>query len=381
MPELRASSLPLVAACPASWADGGIPIDTSGPEARLGTAVHAALALALGGGGACSEAADVSALAVSAAKINDVDPGETVHLALNGWHAFHDHLAPHFPDRKTEWFMAHRFGEVQLTGHVDVLSVADGMVRVLDWKTGYADGSHRDQVRAYALLALQRYPECDRAFAAVVKLRDKVADCETYTRQELSDWWAQFVQQAADTTVYRPGPACTFCRRGPTCPAKTAALQQAVSALMDEDELVVVPANLTGEQYCRLLDRARMLESLCADVREGVKRRVAEAGGRLATEDGRELVLVETERRTIRACRTSAVQITSLLGSAEDWDGCLTISKTAVETAVRKAAPRGQGAARVRELMESLEKAGCIDTTTTQRLEVKRVPLALENHS
>ncbi|MFF5219509.1 PD-(D/E)XK nuclease family protein [Micromonospora sp. NPDC000442] len=43
-------------------------------------------------------------------------------------------------------------GELRLTGRVDLLTVADAVVRITDYKTGAEDPSHLDELRTYALL-------------------------------------------------------------------------------------------------------------------------------------------------------------------------------------------------------------------------------------
>ncbi len=360
---IRASSLPLVTTCGASI-DCEIPVDDAGPEARLGTAVHKWLAQNL----------RHEAWAPEDAGNGNPDFPMLCHLGVRCWQA----VKGYFPGALTEQFLEWSDGDIHLTGHADVLSVVEsptdgcGQVRVLDYKTGRTDEDHDAQLRGYAWLALQAHPWADDASVCLVRVREQTADWGHYSRREMAIWWEEEVREVVvrERREFNPGRHCGHCKRGPTCPAKTALMGQMVDSLLDYD-----PTNLnegreiSPETLARMLDRVKLVEKACESARGLIRAAVDAAGGSLLTGDGRRLVIEEQERKVIEPEPAWPI-LQEALG--DRLAKVLTVGKTKLEDEIKALAPRGQKGQAVKELMDRLESARAIRTQTTQCLEVKR---------
>ena len=154
-------------------------------------------------------------------------------------------------------------------------------------------------------------------------------------------------------------------------------MRETVNALVVSDE-AGAPLLGDGDGPCiaRALDMARLVERVCADIRDQARVHVALAGGRLDCGDGRELTLLPQQRRHIDYRPAAAVLLEAL--GPERLAGLVKVGKSDVEDAVMALAPRGQKGAAARELMSRLDAAGAIITTTTDRLECRRAVAQLE---
>lgn len=360
---IRCSSLPLVAACAASI-DAEFPVDSPSPEAQLGTAVHDFLAAHIGGW-------------LDASYVQP-DLGDDYRmLTAAGLHCWKQ-LAQHFPAPSVERFLSAPLDGIELTGHADVLSVeyqaTDGLgeVRVLDWKTGREDFNHDDQLKGYGLLGLEAHPDAESVSVALCRVRYQTVDLGHFTRAELRDWWQGIAGRVLrERRAFNPGRHCGYCPRGLTCPAKTALLRQAVGGLTITDDDYTQALDVTDPDVLSMLyDRAKLIERAAAAAIDQIRASVIAAGGRIATSDGRELVLTEQTRRSIDV----AAGIETL-NDAIGWDAVaplLKIGKGDVEKAVMERHPRGKKTQAVKELLGRLESDGALRTETVCKLEVRR---------
>ena len=114
---VRASLMALADICPPAAQPPEVRIDTAGPEARLGSAVHEPLAswISLG-----RTEVDVEQLEAAALKWG-VNADEVATLAGMAWGMWQRELKQWFPNPQTEVEMV---GDI-LTGHADVLAVVE----------------------------------------------------------------------------------------------------------------------------------------------------------------------------------------------------------------------------------------------------------------
>lgn len=365
--KLRCSSLPLISRCGAALIQPAVSVRGDDAEARLGTAVHAALR-------AVAEGRDWSAADLASAA--GVDFADLAALAVTGTQAW-NHLRHWFPRAEAEVSLYHHEVGLDVTGHADVLSLLYGgeiEARVLDWKSGRVDADATRQLQGYAFLACESY-HATRARACLVRLRDGTHDWFSWTREELRAWFDGLLERLRDRETYRPGAHCQYCPRLLECPAAGQLLRRAAYDLielelppdLDNSALVNEPARIAD-----MLDFCRLLESRCQLARDLARACVAAAGGRLDCGDGRELVLVPQQRRQITVTPDSMDLVAAECATHQAYLRTLRFDKSAVEEAVRANAPRGQKGAAVKALMTRLDEAGAITTTTTERLECRR---------
>lgn len=365
--HLRCSSLPLASACMASQFHAGPVCETNGPEARLGTAVHECLALHVQG-----LPYDADAIAA----YHQVDPKDVAILAANGRRCL-EQMHPYFgTDIQTERYMEaiDEPAGIRLTGHLDVYGrVTDdpSTAIIVDWKSGYRDPNALDQLRGYAMLIMSNYPEVRQVWAWLVMLREQAAEKYLFELSEIERWWMDLSARIKGPLRYSPGANCRFCSRGATCEAKGGYLWESAEMVQD-DSFLPPKRHITPAHMVEMLDRIKVVEDACGTARALIKAEVAAAGGTLETGDGRALVLGSHARRSIDY--PAAASIIDQQISIDDLIPLLQISKTKLEDYVRRRAPRGQKQQAVKDLMDRLEQAGALETTYTERLEVRNVP-------
>lgn len=369
--RIRCSSLPLISACTASTVEVDPMLGGGANDAAdLGTAVHAALAIAISKPGEFRRTAEVCDLAADAARAHGVDSDEARQMAAWAWNAWLS-VRQHFPVPETEAYLSFEDRGLIMTGHADVLStMEEGEVRVLDFKSGRVDADPAEQIKGYCWLALQANSEAKGAYGASLRIRDQIIDGAYYTREELAGWWRNLLQRMhTERALYRPGRHCGQCPRGLTCPAKTLMLAESAKILGAE-----YVAGRTPEERGSLYDAAKMVAQQAEAAMELLRAETEANGGALAIGDGRELRLTEQKRRTIDP-EAGLPVLRKMLNETQIY-AAMKIAKGACEDAVKASAGRGLGAAAARDLNQRLEAAGALNVTTYQKLEVKRIGAA-----
>ena len=359
MIQTRCSALPLTMACAASTVQDGPRVSGDAYAADLGTAAHFVLLARI-------EGRDVDSSLI--AMLHGVELEELERMVAWGWNAWQKvrHL---FPEPTCEVPLHYAEDGLTLTGHADVVSIVEREGRILDLKTGRLDADHSQQLAGYGLL-LTAANEIDSVYCMTIRVREQQAEGYRWTREELSAWWDGLTEHLKDRDTFRPGRHCQYCPRGVTCPAKTALLRQHCGALLEQPEEFTLPADplIIGQ----LFDRAKLVTRAAETIIDLVRAEVANRGGRIPIGDGRELVQLEQERRSIDY-RLGRDILESALGP-DGLEKCTnhTINKSKVESEVKALAPARQNGKAVAALMDDLDRMGAIKTATIQRLEVRR---------
>jgi hypothetical protein len=353
MKTIRASRLPLLVACPASQTPPAVRVESDDAAARLGTATHEGMALM-----ATGFPADAEALAAE----HNVEADE-LRMLLGMGRRVLDVVGPHFPTPDVEWECSFGDADLTLTGHPDLLSVVDDEVRIADWKTERVERDATEQLKGYAWIAMNAK---GRSSARVVKIaiRFQRADTLVFTLDELRSWWDWLKRHLEDEGSYRPGPHCSHCPRRFECPAHAKQLHYFALALTEpEHPLATDIIDLSPGDLLHAYRMVGVVAARCQEFREAVKARVKGCGGTL----GR-LTVTEKPRTSVNVERGWDAILEDL--STADLKALLKIGKSDLETAVKATAPRGQKGKAVAELMDRLARAGAIDTTYTECLEV-----------
>lgn len=286
---------------------------------------------------------------------------------------------------------------VELVGELDTLWVGTGDIRVRDWKTGrgrewvkpvQTNGQVRMQAlaihHAYFPLAAPGDANVDVGVARVshsgyVDDTDHVVldaaalevlgvDLRAKVRRYRRVW--QKAQETGAWDVY-PGPHCTQCHAAHVCPSMTSLVTTAITAEQRMlDELKGKLDSGDKAQRASAYTAVRILERITKDAKAAM---VASArtepiqigegqayGEQEKTEeelDAKVVFAVVAEAHGLDAAREAVTMDTS---------------KAAVERAAKKDAPKGQGAARARDLMARIRERNGVTTKTVREIGVYR---------
>jgi hypothetical protein len=384
---MRCSSLPRALTCPASVLreSGEIVVQSDDEFARLGTAFHAYIGDHIEG--------DRPTVPIEEyADIDQVDAEELSILCAQGRECW-DSIRSAFPAPIVEEYLEEP-GELGLTGTPDVVSVVDVVdkvesvrevsmndegpmmsatarggrqARILDWKTGWGEQDHSDQLKGYAYLACLKHG-CDRAWVAVVRVRDCAIVPAEYTREELAAWYQAAVNKLTDDPVYVPGEACMYCPRSSACQAKTELLAQASHALMIQSEEADL-AHTRPEQLVRLNCWVRHVGGFLETVKKLIKAEVASRGGKIETPDGDGLEIVRQERKTLDTAKAWPILLPMI--GLDSLVSASKLGKGDVEDAIKATVAKGKGKA-VEAAMDKLDEAGAIRHDETEILMVRK---------
>jgi len=342
-----------------------VQIEADNTEARLGTAVHEALACYVRG-----EEYDVPAIAAK----HWVDADEVNRLTWAGrrlWDGFRDML---IVEAVEELLCYPLSADISLSGHADVGgSLAEPgdeeAAVIVDWKSGRDGVNHRNQMMGYAWLVYND----NQPGPAVVKiitcwLREGAYDIEDVTPADVNAWEAELHDALKQPGRYGPAPeACRFCPRGHECAAKAALVHDSIVALTAPGTHItdMAPASLVA-----LMPQATMLEGVLKAYREAVKATLAEHGP-IPLGDGREAYLAERVRETVNT--GPAWDILKAALPEEQLRDALKVDKGQLRKLVMALAERGQKGKAVAALMEQLKQAGAVDAAPYTVAAIRKV--------
>jgi hypothetical protein len=373
---IRASNAPLAAACPGSLypEPGEVLLDSNEPAAQTGSAIHAAMAL-IASGTALADL-DVAALA---AKHGAAEARIETGAGILSW----------MLDRLGSYIHGNRAAEVTLgavipgtnltlSGHADLATWEGNAGSLIDYKTGYRDTDHYDQVAAYIFQAFAdpRWPDVEEWTGIVVRLASMSAEPTTWTRAKITAWANEFSARVLNWDgVYHTGDHCRYCRRCATCPAQRAIVRTAAIDFGVADFKGTVEAGLaamTDAERVTLYRQASILAEVCESVKRRIKDYAIATNTGFDAGGGMRLVCCPTSNRTIDPARGWAI-VSEAVGPriAE----VVKIRLGELETIVGKLAGRGGGKRAKEALTAKLDAAGAISRSTSFVMrEVRQLP-------
>lgn len=362
MTVTRASAVGLHLTCPqAAQTAQTYPADTE--YAAVGRAVHSLLAYWIEHKDAVPRTAlswRTSAIRAAAAQgLEDHDDVEqTARWAWSAWLRVRQYFeAPGATPPQTELALRATFGQLLLTGHIDVLTIAGPRAFVLDFKTGWGDENHRPQLLAYCALVFAEYPAVEEIWAGTLLVRHRETDAQLYDREEVAAWTDGLRQRLAEDT-YQPGRHCTRCHRRLSCPA----LAEYVRTIAGE---AIRPT--LGPELRDAYERAKTLESYAKTLRDGIRAIVAQ-NGPVDVGHGEQLEITE-QRQTI--VLPDALPIIEDIVGPDHARECIKIGKGKLEDLLKRAAGRGQGAAFIRDTMDRLAAENVLAYQFVDKLELR----------
>lgn len=358
--NLRCSALPRVALCPASAVPPAVKIDIANDAADMGTAVHDYLAASIVSGDP----------RIAYFGTDNLDVEEYEKLCRIAWAAW-GRLKTIFFGPLTEYgFERIVTCGVWLTGTADLVCLSEDEKTFfgLDWKSGWRDGTHDEQMKGYARLAFGEEPNIEKVRWHVLNIRYGTVDVYEWTREEIDKWWSDLVERVrSEPDVYRPSPeACGFCPRFAECPARSTILKNAISVVQAASDSCDMSL-LTPEQLANVVERGRWIEKFAKLAIDLVRAEVIHAGGSIPLKDGREL-RIKTQMQTQIDPRIALPLISERIG--DRLPEVVTISKGDLETEINVTAMRGQKGKAVEDFLDFLDRAGALSLKPIQKLEI-----------
>lgn len=365
--KLRCSSLPLAFACPPSTIGEGLSVRARNEAAQMGSGGHEAMTMVVAG---------KAPPLIEIAHKWGVDLDELRRLVWYGERAW-EKLSPSFSsgaDEKQVILADHRI-DLQLVGHVDLMTPISRVVHGLDWKFGRLDHDYYHQVAGYSTCILLTWPEVEQVVFTVVWCRDFEAETYTFTREVVLDWAAHFQRQVVERQAqYTTGEHCAYCPRSHSCPAITALARRDVAIFGADGALETIKQGLMDLPSQELVDffrRVKVVEVFAKGARESIRNEVRQRNAPQDAGDGTELVIVEQNgpRRIDPALAWE--ELSKRLTQAE-LAQVTEISASAVDVIVATNAGKGKGAAAKRELAEALERVNAIDQGRIEKMISRR---------
>lgn len=358
--SIRASEAPIVLECGLAATPPEVEIDTAGPDAALGSAVHDSI------DGWWSSGRIGEPEPQPHANQHGVDPHAVAEIAGKAPAA----LAEIRED------LSQAESEVPITGglvrgRMDLASVwreADLLqaLSVLDWKTGRdpTAGSKPAQRLAYAsaLHHLYGMPATGYVYAAEVWLAADVILESRFDEAAILGFRARIAERLARPRA-NPGTHCRYCRRRHECTERDEYIRSCARALAEPTSGL-----MTAEEIAALWDQSRALRAALEAYDKAVDLVIDEHGG-LDLPDGRRVEHMTVSRDRIDA-RKAWPTLERLGLNADAINASLTVSKTELMKQVSKLAPRGKKQDAKADAMTALDLAGAITRTTSRRKKV-----------
>lgn len=362
----RGSEAPQAIACPASVhpEPGEVLIDSANVAGTVGTVTHLiSEQIVLTGKVPADWKSTARSYGLDEKEITDV--GFLVYAAK----AFWDEYKHAFVSPQTELALSKEIPvgasheHVRLTCHIDVADIQIDEAIVLDWKSTRLDVDYSAQLLFYAWVLCLVNPEIQRVTTMAVYLRDRTANIQQWTRQQIDAFTDRFIREVInwDGRTYRPGAQCGYCRRFANCPAQQAMIVQTGNALAETE--FALPVEPDAVIY--LYERVGALSKRIEQFKKAVRARVEQSGGILSGCDKR-LAFISQNRDTIDARK--AWPILSRVLSEDELADCMAVNKGDMLKAVAEQAPRGQKGKAKDAIMEELRNAGAVTTKDVKPL-------------
>lgn len=355
MIEIHCSALPRILKCSASLVRPDIVIGGDNEAARVGSAVHEALAESVKAG-----YPDLQALAAK----HRIDKAQLAALFWAGKRLWEE-LAPALSVIGTEVEMrAALTPEIGIIGSADVVAHAVREPRptlaILDWKSG-VEGDFDAQLLGYAVMAAQQWPSQNLKAIIIWLATETIEVRDLDPEAARSDLTKRLTDAVAHPERFSPDyDSCAFCPRAIDCPGRQALVRQSVTALTEVQDQI---GQLTPAALARLYPKVKLIQRVCDLYEATLRNAVALAPDGLPTGDGKVLILSEQDRSTILA-RQAWDALTEAVG--DKLLDCVTINKGAVAEVIKDEAPQGLKGGAVKKFFEHLDRLGALDKKTVR---------------
>jgi hypothetical protein len=337
----------------------GKEVEESHELARVGDAVHAALARNI------PEIYEFEANFIElTCEINRVKEKEVWPLYKRGMKAFRTICAELLGEEPkevgTELASSEEIGgEILLTGTCDLVTQPLG----LDWKSGYRIYEPKWQLNGYKRLNCFEY-------GVIVWLRDDVIDVyrDLLEAPDFDDALMEQLRKIGKEEVF--GEHCFGCKRQHECETYRQHMSNPMYLLSAATEQRPVPLGSMAGALAKLKPRVALLEQAILKYKALLKAAIAENGPQ-PVGDGKELAIIEKSRTEIDPAKGSKI-IQKYIGKPK-FLKVLSLTKGALEEAVKDAAEQGQKAKKWRQCMQDLEAEGAVSKNPYSEMRVRRI--------
>ena len=390
------SKLDMIEKCPASQVDDGdieIEIDKVHFAANIGRAVHKIAESVVSG-----EITEIDRSYIVSESIkfgveeysDDVETlAENVVKAWNG-NAKWGGLKGYFINPKTEEHgkFEHTvknpnngvMENISISGYMDVSEVIsaeeveEATVKnwgiTLDWKSGRKgdSSSYKAQMLAYATMLAAANPKLEQVTTIICWLRDNAFSVTTFSRDEIRDWFKNFIRRSAfwDGKSYSPGEHCSWCKRYYDCPARAKMINSAVTDLIEFEggRSLVIDDNgdlVDPDKLYQAFKQAKSLEKLIATFIGDLKFEIEQRGSvAIPSLEGNRGFSYKTRRGNAVFDSMNAWPVLQEHFTDDEIAGIVNIGKGNLKKAADNKAPRGKKASFLKDILSELEANGAV---------------------
>ena len=377
------SSIGRVIACPASASKkSDLLIDQVGDPAKVGQAVHAALALLVEG----KEIPSATRLAMDHG-LDEVKHGSEIESLISAgrwaWFGTKDHpgfITSLFHKPAAEVRLEYSVktknphtGEdavVEFHGRADVYEEKEEEAAIIDWKTGYKtdEDAHMPQMISMAVMAFARNRHISKVTAVLVWLRDWQFSAATFTREGVRDWLRNFLRRKAfwDGKTYNPGSHCRYCPRSYECPARAQMMRTAITEFVGKDTEVTFDENgvlRPAADIFKLYEAAKTVNSEANKVLSLLKDAIDQTGP--VVYDGRKLEVAQSSPPIQVEFGPGEEYLRQQLG--DNLKDVLSVSTSKLKKVVMAEAPKGEKTAAWQSFLLDLKKVDAVKLGTPRK--------------
>lgn len=288
---VRSSSMPKALLCPQSVMPVSVELEDDLSLARLGSSVHELLEWHIR---LHSEPLppELHARILSRHGIlSDKQKAECKALFEAGQQAW-AHLKERYPEpsleKEVKCVLMASGRLLEITGHIDLSSRLEDIIRILDWKSGREEFGYEEQVQTYGYLEWRNLgaPSGVTIEASLCFLRSGNIVTRTYTAADMLGFEDRIIQRlGAEGETYAPGEHCSRCKRRHACLARNLWLQDGISVFdsPEDGESKHVHARAFGQAKALKKTADRYLAALKTEV---------EINGAIPTVEGKAIQLV-----------------------------------------------------------------------------------------
>lgn len=352
----RASDADIEINCGKAHQPPEVPIETSGPEAMLGSAVHAALEPWL----PVWRHSDPEPQPFANQFGADVDKvAELISKAPNALREIREDLSGLQAEVKVQGGL--------IRGRIDGLNLRMAGSRlfscaILDWKTGQDPANSKPNQRlayASAVEAMYGMPAQKYIYSAEIWLATGVILEGRYDKAMIDGFRTRLAYRRK-RGIASPGVHCKYCRRKHECLEWQTYIRSSALELAE-----LAPDLATPDALALLWDKSRALKSAIERYEKAIDAMLDEHGG-LDLPGDRRLCHVKQTRDIIDARKAWPVMQRAGLDQAA-INAALTVNKTKLLEQVAKPAPRGQKQKAREGIMIALDEAGAISRNVIRR--------------